>query len=334
MVILLIVVALGAIAIFGYTTRTTHLNTVSTESENDFEKINPEVTLDFLKSGLQTNTAIASIPLDEVLGGGPGKDGIPAILSPKFTSVADADETITPDIRGLVVEVEGDVRFYPYNILVWHEMVNDVINDKSLLITFCPLCGSAIVFDRTVDNEVLTFGVSGKLYESNLLMYDKKTETLWSQIIGEAVVGTMTGKTLDVYASQVMTFADAQRKYENLKVLSTDTGERRNYSLYPYGDYDTNERIFFPISVEDNRLPAKQIMYIVSFNDASVAFHLENLQTQGTAIVDVNGTNLTAQYNDGEATIAHPDSGDIIPGYFAMWFSWAQHHQHDGVVWK
>ena len=177
--------------------------TVTTTDEqkkenNDVGDITEDFEQAFIRDGLKTNSAIRSIDLKLVLGGGPGKDGIPSIDSPTFTNIANADSTITDETLGLYVKAGGVEKFYPYNVLVWHEIVNDVVGGTPLVVTFCPLCGSAIVFDATYDGEAHDFGVSGKLYDSNLLMYDRDTESLWSQIIGEAVVGDETGKKLTI----------------------------------------------------------------------------------------------------------------------------------------
>jgi len=287
----------------------------------------------FQSSKLETNTAISSISLDLVLDGGPGKDGIPAITNPKFTSITEAKKWLKDDADGIVVTVGRTTRFYPYNIVVWHEIVNDIIKETPLVVTFCPLCGSAIVFDAIIDGKAEQFGVSGKLYESNLLMYDKTTESLWSQIISEAVVGDKTGQKLSVYPSQVISFKQAYLKYPSMDVLSKETGYNRNYKVSPYGDYDTNDEIYFPISINDTRLPAKEIMYIVNVGDTSIAFKRNALSESKTAIVLVNNKKITAQIIDGEIEVKD-DSGKIIPGYTAMWFSWAIHHQKDGIVWQ
>ncbi len=136
----------------------------------------------FISSGLQTDTSQALIPLDEILGGGPGKDGIPALSGESITFVKPAEATTVPeDSLGILLEGEKENRFYPYTVLVWHEIVNDTFDGQEVVVTFCPLCGSAIVYNREVDGEVLDFGVSGKLWQSNLLMFDRSTETLWSR---------------------------------------------------------------------------------------------------------------------------------------------------------
>lgn len=293
------------------------------------ESKNNEITNEFSLEGkaLKTNMTKSSISLEKILDGGPGKDGIPALTNPDFLSIKEAERSIKDDIDGIVVSVGKDTRFYPYNIIVWHEIVNDTVGGKSLVVTFCPLCGSAIVFDA--DDK---FGVSGKLYESNLLMYDKSTESLWSQSIGTAVVGDRTGEKLNIYPSQVLSFKVFKEKWSSGKVLSTNTGYSRNYSLYPYGDYDNNENIFFPVSVKDSRFPAKEIMYVVNAYDHSVAFPVKQLGASPMS-VDISGNKVTGQILDGEIIVKNA-TGNILPGYHEMWFSWATHHQEDGIVSK
>jgi len=300
----------------------------------DFDVKNDSTALyEFKGKGLKTNTAKSSISFDKILDGGPGKDGIPSITEPKFINITEAKTWLKDDSDGIVVAVGKTTRFYPFNVIVWHEIVNDIVEGKSLVITFCPLCGSAIVFDAEINGKTEQFGVSGKLYESNLLMYDKTTESLWSQIIGEAVVGDRTGEKLSVYPSQVMSLKQASDKYSDLKILSKETGFNRNYDISPYGDYNTNDEIYFPISINDTRLPAKTIMYIVNVDNHSVAFERNELSESEVATASVGNKKISAKITDGEIEVKD-EAGKIIPGYTAMWFSWAIHHQEDGIVWK
>ena len=281
-----------------------------------------------LKGGtLRTDMTQHSIPLDQILDGGPGKDGIPALVDPVFTDIAHADPAIQKS-DGILVSVGSEARFYPYNIIVWHEIVNDTVGGKHLVITFCPLCGSAIVFEADVDGKPEVFGVSGKLYNSNLLMYDATTESLWSQIGGEAVVGERMGEKLALYQSQVVSFETVREKYPQARVLSVDTGYARDYSLSPYGNYDDTEQLYFPVSVTDTRLPTKEIMYVVNFNDRSNAFKVKDLKPGVVARVDVAGTPLIAELKEGII-----ETVPALPGYHTMWFAWAVHHQQDGIVW-
>ena len=287
----------------------------------------------FTGGKLTTDTSIHTIPLEKILSGGPGKDGIPALIAPAFVGITEAQAWLPTDADGIVVTIGNTTRFYPYNILVWHEIVNDTIEDTPLVVTFCPLCGSAIVFDARVDEEPEYFGVSGQLYESNLLMYDITTESLWSQIIGEAVVGAKTGTKLTIIPSQVLNFSDVIELYPQAEIMSKETGFKRNYTEGPYGDYNTNDALYFPISINDTRLPTKEVMYIVNYKDKSIAFQRNALSTNEVATITVDTNTINAQIVNGEIQVTD-QTGAIIPGYTAMWFSWAIHHQADGIVWK
>lgn len=282
--------------------------------------------------GLATDTDQSIIDLELILSGGPGKDGIPSIDNPKFVSSEEASSFLAGEYEGLLVELNGEKRFYPYNILVWHEIVNDSLGGESIAVTFCPLCASGIVFDRSIGNEVLEFGVSGLLYESNLLMYDRSTESLWSQIEGRGVVGERVGIELDIIDSQLVMYDDVLSNHSDAKILSTDTGFSRDYDFYPYGDYDTNDDSFyFPVSYKgaDISIPAKELMYATNINGVPVAFVLEDLEMVGEANLTVDGIDVTAKSEDKLMII--DDNGKEYSGYYTMWFSWANHNLKEGV---
>ncbi len=285
----------------------------------------------FLSHGLNTDTARTDIDLTKVLPGGPGKDGIPSIDNPRFDSLSDLDHEIPDDMRGIVLRHDGMTRYYPYHILVWHEIVNDQIGDIPIAITFCPLCGSAIAYDRRIGNEVMEFGVSGLLYESNLLMYDRNTDSLWSQIEGRAVVGYYVGANLRNIDVDVMSFAQARQQYPEMRVLARPIDSLRDYSKYPYGDYDNNETLLFDVTYRDERLPLKEIVYAVRSDDIPIAFVLASLRDSGQALISLeNGHELTASYQNGQVSVTDSE-GTVYPGFFAQWFSWANHNLPDGV---
>jgi hypothetical protein len=302
------------------------------ENKTGFDKnmTPPQKKTDFAYIGLGTNTAIASVDLSQVLSGGPKRDGIPAIRNPKFTALADASPTITPQTLGIALG-EKEKKFYPYNILLWHEIANDVVDGEPVAVTFCPLCGSAIVFSREVDGEVLEFGVSGLLYQSNLLMYDDKTESLWSQVRGEAIVGDYTGKKLTLLGSSVMTFSDFSEKFPDGKVLSTDTGYSRDYTFNPYEDYEASEEVIFPISDVPKKLPLKELVFAVPVGDKVAVFPLEKLNEEKQASLTIDGETLTVSVSGG-VTRAFID-GNEVPGYHAMYFSIAS-QEENVVVWE
>lgn len=284
----------------------------------------------FLGRGLLTNTEKSSIDQSLIFSGGPGKDGIPSIDEPAFTSVAGAD--VLPDTLGILVEFDGEKRYYPYSILVWHEIVNDTVGDTHFAATFCPLCGSGVVFNRDLGDTIVTFGVSGMLYESNLLMYDRGGESLWSQARGEAVVGERTGTKLEILPMQLLSFAEVQAHHSEARVLSTDTGHGRNYGRNPYSGYEETEGTYFPISIEDNRFFGKTIMYVIPRPNASIVFAMEALKEGSTSTFEHGGKTYTAKKENSAIVVT--EDGFPVPGYYEMWFSWVQHHQDNGVVWK
>jgi len=198
----------------------------------------PDITQAQKLQGWDTNTNKSLIDLSELKRGGPPKDGIPSIDDPKFIPLSEADSWIEENEPVIALEYKGEVRAYPLQILIWHEIVNDTVGGDPLLITFCPLCYSALVFKRTVNGEVLEFGVSGFLRHSDLVMYDRKTETLWQQFTGKAIVGDYVGTTLNRVPSQIISVSQFRNNYPEGTVLSRNTGYDRNYGSNPYTGYD------------------------------------------------------------------------------------------------
>jgi hypothetical protein len=187
----------------------------------------------------RTDLSKKSIDLSELKLGGPPKDGIPAIDEPVFISCRDASGWLHPKEPVLVVEHAGEARAYPLQILIWHELVNDQMGELPILVSYCPLCNSALVFDRRVDGRVYDFGVSGMLRRSDMVMYDRQTDSLWQQVTGEAIVGTMTGKALALLPSQTLAFATFCEVFPDGRVLSRHTGHERPYGKNPYVKYET-----------------------------------------------------------------------------------------------
>lgn len=267
-----------------------------------------------------------SIPLEEIYDGGPGKDGIPSIDDPKFISVSEAKQEFQPDGLGLAVSLNGEDRFYPYQILVWHELVNDKIGETPILVSFCPLCGSGLVFERKINGEEVEFGVSGKLHNSDLLMYDRKTDTLWAQILGEAVVGELTGTQLKQLEANVIPFKVFAEKFSNGKVLSKETGFARNYNTGPYGNYDQSSDLFFPVSKQDNRLPVKTRVLGIEVEGKFKAYVIEKLALNQKIVDQFNGHVLDLAYNDGVVVIRDNTTNQTIFPVNTFWFAWFAFH--------
>ena len=188
-------------------------------------------------AGTPTSTS-ASSTTSEILSGGVLRDGIPAIRDPRFISIAEADTVYVDQIPVVQFGLNGDVRAYPLEILTWHEIVADVVGGVPVAVTFCPLCNTAITFDRTIAGTVYDFGVSGVLRNSDLIMYDSQTESLWQQIGGAAIVGDMVGARLTVLPSTIVAWGDFKAQYPEGIVLSRETGYARRYGANPYVGYD------------------------------------------------------------------------------------------------
>lgn len=218
----------------------------------------------------KTDFSKISVPVKEIVSGGPPKDGIPAIDEPKFESPAEADRWLENSDPVVLVEHGGEVKAYPLAILIWHEIVNDNVGGQPVSVTFCPLCNTALVFDRNVAGRILDFGTTGRLRHSDLIMYDRQTETWWQQAVGEAIVGELLGTVLDFVPANTYAWEMARSLYPDLLVLSRDTGQQRDYGRNPYVGYDdpggTPLPMFFRAD-EDPRLPAMERVVSVDIDD-------------------------------------------------------------------
>lgn len=245
--------------------------------DDPFDGPRPQITMGWP----ETDFCQRNIELREVRSGGVGRDGIPPIDEPVFTDVADASETLQPQSPVIALEIDGDARAYPLEILTWHEIVNDVVGDQPVAVTYCPLCNSAIVFDRVVDGETLRFGVSGLLRNSDLVMWDSRTSSWWQQITGEGLVGFYTDTVLDVLPSLVVGFADFAAQYPDGQVLTRDTGYTRSYGQNPYVGYDSSQRPFLFDGDVDERLPALAHVLGALVMDTAVAYPYVELAEVG-----------------------------------------------------
>ncbi|MGH7253469.1 MAG: DUF3179 domain-containing protein, partial [Nitrospiraceae bacterium] len=191
-----------------------------------------------------------SVPLDQIISGGPGKDGIPAILKPVFVPASKA-VFLNDDDRVLGLSLAGEAKAYPIKILNWHEIVNDTIGGRPVAVTYCPLCGSGIAIVTEVQRRRYTFGVSGLLYQSDLLMYDHQTESLWSQIAMEAVTGPLIGTKLTPLFLEHTAWGEWKAIHPTTLVLSTQTGYARNYDVDPYFGYTQRADLMFSTNKVD-----------------------------------------------------------------------------------
>ncbi len=256
------------------------------------------------QDGWKTDFSKHTVPPDEILSGGPPKDGIPAIDAPEFVTVDEADRWLEDREPVILLEESGDARAYPYQILVWHEIVNDVVGGRPLVITFCPLCNTALAFDRRHRSRTLDFGVTGMLRHSDLVMYDRQTETWWQQATGEAIVGRFAGDTLEFVPAQTLRWADFKRAHPDGRVLARETGHDRPYGRNPYAGYDQGGGPMgsFVSGDVDQRLPAMERVAAVRLGSSSVGYPFSAL-SEGKVVNDtVAGTPIVVFWAPGTAS--------------------------------
>ncbi|MBI2668185.1 DUF3179 domain-containing protein [Candidatus Woesearchaeota archaeon] len=264
---------------------------------------------------------------DKILSGGSPKDGIPSIDNPKFISIQEADEFLDDEEFVLGIEIEDDVRAYPLSILVWHEVVNDFIDNKPILVTYCPLCFTGISFEREINGRAVEFGTSGKLYNNNLVMYDRATNSYWSQETGRAIIGELTGSELKKVPIDTIQWKDWKKLHPNTKVLSRDTGFVRDYERDPYGDYYKNTAVYFPVENTDNRLHPKTIVYGIEVNDKFKAYPDDKFEKDSIIEDTFNSINLEINKDKfGRVRFKNEDNNKEIIPVISFWFSWAAFH--------
>ncbi|MBI4050313.1 MAG: DUF3179 domain-containing protein [Candidatus Doudnabacteria bacterium] len=273
-----------------------------------------------------TENSKRSVPLEEIKSGGPPKDGIPSIDQPKFISVAEADFLSDGD-PGIAFSRGNKHRFYPYQIMVWHEIVNDIVAGQRILVTYCPLCLTGFVFDPVVKDERVEFGTSGKLYKSNLVMYDRKTDSLWSQILGEAIVGEMTGTKLAVLPSDQMRFGEWKKKYPEGEVLSRDTGAARFYGQNPYGDYFSSAGFARSLAgSRDDRLDPDAFVFGIVIDGKAKAYHVDAVKQKGRVEDEFQGRTIILEHDKELDVVRMFSDGARINPFSAFWFSWSAVH--------
>ncbi len=233
------------------------------------------------------------IPISQVRDGGPGRDGIPSIDNPKFLNVAEAPGLLRDEERIIGVKVGNDVRAYPHYILDWHEIVNDDVDNVSVAVTYCPLTGSAIGWDRNINGVKTSFGVSGLLYNNNVIPFDRSTGSNWSQLRLECVNGSLIGTTPELVQLVETNWFVWKTMYPNTKILSTETGFDRTYGVYPYGDYRTNnDNLIFPLSRDDSRLPRKERVHAVINDEKAKAFRFNSFSNNNVIYDTFNGKDI------------------------------------------
>src|SRR5262252_3905340 len=271
-------------------------------------------TEQFSRHGWQTKFDRHSVPLSERESGGPPKDGIPALDHPTFVGVAEANGWLKPIEPVIALTVGGQSRAYPLQILVWHEIVNDSVGGVPVTVTFCPLCYTAIAFDRRAADRVLDFGTTGKLRRSDLVMYDRQTESWWQQAVGQAVVGDLTGTQLTILPASIASWDAFRTAHAEGLVLSRDTGFNRSYGTNPYAGYDQpNTRPFLFDGSLDGRLAPKEHVVTVSLGGDNVAYPYTLLRQRHVVRDTVGGTPIVVFYRPGTSSAL--DANTVADGF-------------------
>ena len=271
-----------------------------------------------------------SVALSDLRQGCPARDCIPSIDNPKFLSAEEATH-VADDELVITLSYKGEYRAYPSQILDHHEIVNDTIAGDPLAITWCPLCGSAVGIQRTVGGEITEFGVSGVLYNSDLVLYDRATETLWDQIEAKGVVGTMTGVELELVPVSMSRWAKWRDKHPDTLVLSADTGFGYDYTQDRFAEYRGSSRLFMPVSASDERVHAKTVVFGFDLPSGAVAYTESVLQDGGSYSHDLNGEDtVVTLHDDGKVSMRRGDQTHHPIRVF--WFAWYTFHPGTDLI--
>jgi len=270
----------------------------------------------FDTSSWKTDFTKHSVSLSEIMSGGPPKDGIPAIEQPNFDSVEAAGKWLKANEPVVLFVQNREARAYPLQILIWHEIVNDTVGGAPASITFCPLCNTAIVFDRRLEGRVLDFGTTGKLRFSDLVMYDRQTESWWQQVTGEAIVGGLTGKRLRFLPAQIISWETFRAHFPAGRVLNRNTGHVRSYGQNPYIGYDDIKASpFLYRGPRDARLRPMERVVTVSLGTEDAAYPFSVLEkvrvvndtVGGVPLVVIHASGVTSALDRGSIA----DSRDV-----------------------
>ena len=267
-----------------------------------------------------------SVSLRDLQQGCPARDCIPSIDKPKFVPVDKAD-FLTDDEYVIVVNYDGKTKIYSRNILEHHEIVNDWFGSLPVAVSFCPLCGTAVAVVRIVDGKVSEFGVSGVLHNSDLVMYDRNTNSLWGQLTGTAIVGEQTGTRLRKISAQLMRWKQARKTYKNAMVLSKDTGFNFSYDKVAYQKYYDSDKVVFPISLSDARANKKTVVYGISIDGENIAFTESYLKKHPAFEQKIAGINLKISSRaEGDVRATNKNTGENLVVTRAYWFAWYNFH--------
>ena len=277
------------------------------------------------KNGFQLDNAL--IPVNDIKKGGPPRDGIPSLDYPELIAADDATYLNGRD-RVLGISINGVARAYPIRILNYHEIVNDVVGGTSVVVTYCPLCGSGTAFEAAINGRNHEFGVSGLLYNSDVLMYDRETISLWSQLMVQAVSGPMKGTRLQQLPLSHTSWQEWVERYPETLVLSSKTGYSRNYRVDPYPNYGRNGRLYFPVAHTSKKYRRKEIVMGLEIDNRFKAYVFKELGKGASRFDDeFAGSEFIIEFDaeNQTARIVKSD-GSEIPTTTAFWFAWYAFH--------
>ncbi len=261
-----------------------------------------------------------------------GKDCIPSIDSPVFESVEESSKWLKDGDRVFGVDYMGVQRAYAQRVMNWHEIVNDEISGEPVAITFCPLCGSAVGFKRMVNGQESEFGVSGKLHNSDLVMYDRLTDSYWQQITGEAIIGKAKGQVLEQIPIITTTWGEWKKARPETEVLSRETGFKRDYDQYPYGAYEENGELYFGVENLDKSMQIKTVVYGVEINGVAKAYKEEDIENLIKIEDEVSGAEINLErMESGKVRVTRLDTSEEIVPIRLFWFAWAAFHPETEV---
>lgn len=267
--------------------------------------------------------------IDAVFQGCSHRDCIPSIDQPEFLKTPEVNYLDNDDIV-LSLTQENITRAYPTRILDRHEIVNDTFGDTPVAVTYCPLCGSGLAFVRIIDGEEVQIGVSGLLHNNDLIMYDRKTESLWQQITGQAIAGPKRGSTLQSLPLTMSLWSDWKAANPGAEVLALPAGQQE-YVKKTYGDYDSSDRLLFPIAKRDARLHVKNVIYGVEIEGLSIAVEAEWLKERGDWEHDLNGKSLRLEVNDSGGVTGSYE-GNPVSVHRMYWFAWYSFHPDTSLI--
>jgi hypothetical protein len=282
------------------------------------------------KNGFDLTGSLISI--EEIHSGGPPRDGIPAIDRPRFLTAAEARE-VHPGDRVLGLKRDGMAKAYPIAIMNWHEIVNDRFGDTAVAVTFCPLCGTGMAFDATVGGMTLQFGVSGLLYNSDVLLYDRQSESLWTQIGRRAISGPYKGTRLATIPLEHTTWADWRARHPDTLALSRETGHDRNYAANPYSTYQRDRELYFPVRFKAQGYHPKERVLGVEMDGRFKAYPFSELaKTKGVVDDRIGEQAIRVRFDaEHENARAETAAGEALPAVVGFWFAWYAFHPETEV---